>query len=332
MPIVTIITLTYNHEKFIEKCILSVLSQTYEDWEHIIIDDGSTDSTIQIALKYSKMDKRIKVIQHPHVGIYRMSELYNLALSESTGELICVLDGDDYYEKNKLKLQVPWFKEINCVLVWGQVIEVDVKENILAINPNEAKGFSKMNNNELIKTLFFGCYIPALSVMVRKNSLELVGGFKQPHNLHCVDYPTWLSLIPLGKFVFINKPLGYWVKHKTNISKRFQYDIKWCYCSIDAFRSLPRKIKNEIRLSEKELINKLQFIADRNVINKIPPSIYNVINITEIKKELEMTTLNSERIILKKKRILNIQIMLIKKIIKNFTLWINYKIFSRLRK
>ena len=89
---VSIITPTYNHEKYIEDCIKSVLKQTYEDWEMIIIDDASTDNTVKIAEKYEKEDSRIKLIAHEeNYGPYRLYETYNEAFNKSKGQFIAIL-------------------------------------------------------------------------------------------------------------------------------------------------------------------------------------------------------------------------------------------------
>ena len=108
---VSIITATYNHEKFIAKCIESVLRQTYPNWEQIIVDDGSTDNTESIVREYAAKDSRIKYIRKEHEGIMNLKNSYNLALDNSTGDLIAILEGDDYWPDYKLEVQVPYFKE-----------------------------------------------------------------------------------------------------------------------------------------------------------------------------------------------------------------------------
>ena len=71
-PLVSIITPTYNHEKFIGQCIESVLSQTFSTWEQIIIDDGSTDGTLETIARYK--DKRIRYIWQENMGIWRLGK------------------------------------------------------------------------------------------------------------------------------------------------------------------------------------------------------------------------------------------------------------------
>src|SRR5436190_82102 len=92
-PLVSIITPTYNHERFIGPCIESLLAQTYENWEQIIIDDGSTDHTADVVRRYS--DPRIKYIYQQHRGVESLAHTYNRALKTSHGRLVAILEGDD---------------------------------------------------------------------------------------------------------------------------------------------------------------------------------------------------------------------------------------------
>lgn len=98
MPKVSVITPTYNREKYIKKCIESVLTQTLNDVEFIIIDDGSTDSTSKIIKEYT--DERIKYVKQVNsgIGISR-----NNGIKMSKGDYIVFLDSDDYLEKDALE-------------------------------------------------------------------------------------------------------------------------------------------------------------------------------------------------------------------------------------
>lgn len=104
-PLVSIISPTYNHEKFIADCIDSVLAQTYSNWEMIIIDDGSTDGTFRVATEYAQKDPRIKPFTQKNIGIFRLGESYNFALSQCQGKYIAILECDDVWLPEKLSLQ-----------------------------------------------------------------------------------------------------------------------------------------------------------------------------------------------------------------------------------
>src|SRR5947207_2132870 len=83
----SIVTPTYNHERFIGACIESVLAQSYTNWEMIIVDDGSTDNTWNILQYYTKIDARIRPFHQENKGIWCLAETYNFALQHSRGEM-----------------------------------------------------------------------------------------------------------------------------------------------------------------------------------------------------------------------------------------------------
>ena len=95
--LVTIIVPVYNVEKYVEKCIRSILQQTYQNLEVIIIDDGSTDNSIDIATRVSRKDKRVTIIRKKNEGV---SKARNLGISKAHGKYIMFVDSDDFLEKN----------------------------------------------------------------------------------------------------------------------------------------------------------------------------------------------------------------------------------------
>lgn len=97
---VSVITPAYNCEKFLKSTIQSVLNQTYQNWEMIIVDDGSTDNTYSLALEYAKQDERIKVLKNKEnsgIGFTR-----NVAIENANGRYLAFLDADDLWSKEKL--------------------------------------------------------------------------------------------------------------------------------------------------------------------------------------------------------------------------------------
>jgi len=110
MPKVSIITPAYNGEKFIERAIKSVLWQTFNDWELIIVDDASTDQTVEIIKRYCEKDKRIKLIElKENTGGPAIPR--TIACKEAKGELIAFLDQDDIFYPEYLELKVKYFEE-----------------------------------------------------------------------------------------------------------------------------------------------------------------------------------------------------------------------------
>ena len=90
---VSIIVPIYNKEKYLEKCLDSILGQTYRDLEIILVDDGSTDNSLAICQRYAEKDPRIKIYHKPNGGV---SSARNLGLEKSTGKYISFVDPDDF--------------------------------------------------------------------------------------------------------------------------------------------------------------------------------------------------------------------------------------------
>ncbi len=229
--LVSIITPTYNHEEYIEKCIESVLAQSYENWEQIIVDDGSNDNTRRLILGYN--DKRIKYIRQENKGIWRLNETYNKALKHSNGEIIAVLEGDDFWPSDKLKKQISSFNDPKVVFTWGMADITDSKNEIIGYRPKSLPWIKKKSNEEIFKYLFFGNFIPACTVMCRKDALESINGFKQSDRTPYVDHLTWLELGLKGKFCYLDELLGYWRHHDRQISAKM---------SIEMFESLKSSV------------------------------------------------------------------------------------------
>ncbi len=140
--LISIIIPAYNVEKTISKCLDSILNQTHNDLEIIIIDDGSVDTTFEICNKYSSKDKRVNVFKIKNHGV---SFARNLGLSKSTGNYICFIDSDDIVH--------PQF----CELLYKNIIKKDIDMascNYQLINCYEISELTKkieVNRTEIIK-------------------------------------------------------------------------------------------------------------------------------------------------------------------------------------
>ncbi|HEY5510810.1 MAG TPA: glycosyltransferase family 2 protein [Prolixibacteraceae bacterium] len=226
-PLVSIISPTYNHEKYLVDCIESVLDQTYPNWEMIILNDGSTDRTAEIATSYQDADSRIKLINQENVGIFRLSETYNKGISIARGEYLAVLEGDDCWAPNKLELQVAAFQnDPDAVVCWGMARCVNSdKSQVYYISPNlttvDAGSYSNDPVGSIMNVILYRNCIPALTIMIKKEALIQIGGFKQLYNLPLVDLPTLYELALAGRFIFIPELLGDWRNYAGQVTKTF---------------------------------------------------------------------------------------------------------------
>jgi glycosyltransferase involved in cell wall biosynthesis len=249
-PLISIITPTYNHEQFIEQCIESVLNQTYPYWEQIIIDDGSCDRTADMVAKYR--DNRIKYIKQDNIGIWRLSETYNRALKMCQGELVAILEGDDFWPKDKLEMQVKVFSKGNIVLSWGNARVVNNKSHIIYTISN--KNMSSIDRIICLKNLLYANYIPACTVICRKDALLDNGGFKQAAYTPYVDHPTWLDLCLCGDFCYVNEILGFWRQHSSQTSAILEAEMAQASkYSIEFFDKLPVELKAAIGINIHDL-------------------------------------------------------------------------------
>jgi glycosyltransferase involved in cell wall biosynthesis len=239
-PTVSVLTIAYNHGRFIEKCLRSVQTQTFHDWEQIIIDDGSSDDTVQRVQPFL-IDRRIRYVRQDHVGIGRLAESYNKALGMAKGEYVAVLEGDDYYPRNKFEVQLPFF-DSSTVLTWGLMKKVDAFGSLLEVFPKF--DFSSIDDKKFRRMMLHGCYVPAVSVMCRRNVLVAAGGFSQ--GACYVDYPTWLKLLPLGRFRFVKKVLGCWTIHGDNSSFVFRSVARPDLDALEAYASWPESFREDV--------------------------------------------------------------------------------------
>ena len=214
-PLVSILTLTYNHERYIERCIESVLSQTFSNWEMLIVDDGSQDETCERIKRYR--DSRIVLIRQENVGLWRMRESYARALAVARGALIAILDGDDWWPPAKLEIQCPAFEDDTIVMSFGAVELYDGKTRFLSRHRPPQSLLGCTPGAVLIPTILRRQYYPySVTTMVRKKAIDGLGGFIQPGYLPLVDIPTWLNVLPKGQCFGFKELLGFYRIHPSS--------------------------------------------------------------------------------------------------------------------
>ena len=235
-PIVTIISPTYNHEKFIAECIESVIAQTYQSWEMLIIDDGSKDNTYAIGKSYADIDSRIQIFTKENVGIFRLNESYNFGLANSKGKYIAILECDDIWCPDKLEIQIAEMgKNPNAVLSWGRAYlsSIDLKKNYYMAPRNmEDKELFHNKPAGTFLNKFYKTLLPALTIVIRKDALLAIGGFQQGFELPLVDIPTSLELLFNGEFVFVDHLLGHWRIYPHQVTKTFNGQMTLGYYSL----------------------------------------------------------------------------------------------------
>jgi glycosyltransferase involved in cell wall biosynthesis len=216
--LVSIITPSFNCEKFIAETIVSVQNQTYKNWELIIVDDCSTDNSITIINEFLKKDNRIKLIKlevNSGPAIAR-----NKGIELSKGKYIAFLDGDDRWLTEKLELQLNFMESKQIPLSFTSYFSVNEgNENLKLIRAKKQVTYRKLLTNNYI-----GCLTAIYST-------EKLGKVYFPNIKKRQDWALWLKITKKGITAYsLKEPLAIYTKRKLSVSsnkfKLFKYNWK----------------------------------------------------------------------------------------------------------
>ncbi len=244
-PLFSILMANYNNAEYIKEAINSVLNQTYSNWELIIIDDASTDNSLEIIKPYLK-DKRIRLFEHKKnkdCGATKRE-----CVKKSNGELFGILDSDDVLHKDALKIMIKFHKEnLDCGLIYSNYYECDGNLKIKNIAPYVGKVEKGKSNIHASKTSHFDT--------IKKSAYNLTNGF-DPKQKKAVDRDLVYKLEEVTKLKFVNKPLYYYRMHDKGISQGKNFQIANCYYALAKYKAYKRRLKTNIpNLSKKEIIS-----------------------------------------------------------------------------
>lgn len=208
-PLVSVITPTYQHGAYIRECVESVITQTFRGWELIVVDDGSTDDTLDKVR--SLADPRISVLERSHVGIDRLADTYNAALAVSRGTYVGVLEGDDRWAPQKLARQIEIMSDPSIVVTYARYAVMGSHGKVLSTPP--LAGPRAHGPLDALGPLLCESFIEVLTTLVRRDALAAIGGFRQIPGHHHIDYATFLGLAELGPFFADGEVVGHWRRH-----------------------------------------------------------------------------------------------------------------------
>lgn len=210
-PFLTVFSPNFNNEKYISETIESIINQTYSNFEYLIIDDGSTDSSWEIIQKYAKKDKRIKILRNEkNLGIVKTR---NKGLKErlSKSKYFAIIDSDDVSELNRLRIQVEFLeKHQDHGLVGSNINIIDEDSNIV--------GFRQypLIDNKIRKKITRSNPITQSSVVIRTKVINQVGLYDEKWDV-CQDYDYWLRIGVNWKLANIDEPLIKYRISKTQV-------------------------------------------------------------------------------------------------------------------
>lgn len=207
-PLISIILSTYNWEKYIENSILSIINQSYNNFEFIIINDCSIDNVESIILKYSRKDERIKYLKN--LKNLKLAKSLNRWLKIAKWKYIARIDDDDIWEKEKLKKQINFLKKNDkYLLIWTNWIFINKKWK-------KIWNFSNIINNNVIKKYILSKNCFTHSSVLFKNIWEY---YNENYNW-VEDYELWLRLWKLWNIWNINENLVRYRILKNSITRK----------------------------------------------------------------------------------------------------------------
>lgn len=200
-PLVSVIMPTYNQADFIGEAIDSVLSQTYQNLELIVIDNYSDDRTVEIVDGYTKEDSRVRYTKFSNKGIIAASR--NLGIRMSCGELVSFLDSDDVWLLSKLDKQIGHFQDKAVMAVGAQALWM--KGSIVSRKYFSREGrYCDYQYSDFLLSNKAICS----SVVVRKDIALALQGFDERRDfLYIEDWELWLRVAQRGKFRILKDPL-----------------------------------------------------------------------------------------------------------------------------
>lgn len=210
LPQISVLTCCYNASAFVEEAIKSILCQTYSDFEYLLVDDGSTDSTLSIMERYADMDRRIVIIKKDHTGL---TDSLNLGLRQAKGEWIARLDADDMAMPDRLSNQLNFVINNNkVVLLGGGCIEVNNNGNFIKKHSYPQEHNALMNRLEKTKAFF-----PHSSAFFDKQYILKLGGYNRRF-LRSQDRDLWLRIGETARISCLKIPVIKLRKHSHILS------------------------------------------------------------------------------------------------------------------
>lgn len=250
-PKLSVIIASYNHQDYIAETLKSLENQTFQDFEIIVVDDGSTDKTVEVARNFPS---RAQIFTQENQGVVAAR---NRGVSLSQGEYICFVDSDDVVLPERFDRQVAALdSDPELGLVFADALIIDSKgkqvgklSDVYPVVPGDV---DKM-------LVLHYCFIPMITAMVSAEVLRKAGPFEKPGPIS--DYMKWIEVAHLSKVYYGPEPLGCWRRHQRSTSK-----------DID-----PEKKYTQIRMALKKVLRKypqLQAGVGKNIVKRFSRSYF----------------------------------------------------------
>ena len=231
MPKISIIVPVYNVEKYLPRCLDSIIGQTFKDWECLVIDDGSTDTSGTICDEYARKDNRVKVFHKKNGGL---TSARNHGLERAHGDWIMHVDGDDWIELDSIEQMLSTAESSDADVVIGDFKFRDGKKESIYV-------FSDWTNDKILSlSNYISSVWTILCAGIAKNKLYINNSLKSPLEItYCEDFYLMARLCWFAnKVKNCHYPFYNYRQHSSsimhNLSRKTESDEQWAY--IDTIR------------------------------------------------------------------------------------------------
>lgn len=215
-PIVSIVIPVYNGENYLKEAIDSALSQTYKHLEVLVINDGSTDKTKEIALSYGE---RIRYFSKENGGV---STALNMGIANMSGEYFSWLSHDDLYKPEKVELEIAALTDDPTQIVYSDYAVID-KNGATIVTMDIAKKYSDADLTlglfPILRQTLNGC-----SLLIHKSHFQRVGTFDE-HLRTTQDYDLWFRIFRGMRLAYVNEPLVMMREHGAQITHNYESNL-----------------------------------------------------------------------------------------------------------
>ncbi|HEX8644097.1 MAG TPA: glycosyltransferase [Allosphingosinicella sp.] len=209
-PLVSAILPVFDRAGSVARAIESVLAQTYQPIELILVDDGSTDGTAEVLERYRD---RARLLRQDNRGAYAAR---NLALRHASGELVAFIDSDDAWLPDKLERQVPLMRP-GVGLVYGDIDILTAPDDAAARATRTGFEMVRPCRGAVLECFARGNFVPTCTALVRRSALEEIGGFSEESRISA-DYLAWFRIARRHRFDFVDAPVALYTRHRAGIS------------------------------------------------------------------------------------------------------------------
>jgi glycosyltransferase involved in cell wall biosynthesis len=241
---ISILIDTYNHEQFIEQAITSVLEQDMpmDEIEILVVDDGSTDGTPEIVHRF---EPRVRLLRKPNGG---QASAFNFGFAHACGEIVAMLDGDDWWERQKLRMVLNAFQEDPEIGAIGNgLYEADAEgNNLRAISPDRPHRFFFRTLREGIQFRGLMTFMGTSRLAIRRAVLERILPVPEGLVIEADEYLATLAVAISGGLV-LDQPLTNYRYHSGNLYQYGKFNMERARRKSDALQCLMRELPRQLQ-------------------------------------------------------------------------------------